>query len=160
MRALALLLAARVLVVDDRAVVPAGEWRALELGLQQRVGVVECSFQVVSRGGRVRFMLMTMRDLRNLRDGKRHTVLDATPYAASGSFSYRVPSPGDYVIVMDNRFDGRGPAELRLKVSVDYTDEVAVTPRYAPQSTRTTVIALSTLFFLAVCTYFARRFAG
>jgi hypothetical protein len=158
---LALLLAAsRVLIVDDRAVVPAGDWRALELTLQQRAGRVECSFKVLSRGSGVRVMLMTMRDLQRLRDGSSYSVLDGTPYLREGSFAYKVPRQDDYVIVMDNRFEGRGPATVHLKVAIDYTDEPIVTPRYAPPRTRAIVIALSMLFFLIVITYFAKRFAG
>ena len=161
MMVLALLLAAsRILVVDDRIVVPAGDWRALELALQQRAGRVECSFKVLSRGSGVRVMLMTMRDLQRLRDGSSYSVLDGTPYVREGSFSYEVTQPSDYVIVMDNRFEGRGPATLNLKVAIDYTDKPVVTPLYAPPRTRAIVMALSTLFFLAVITYFAKRFAG
>jgi hypothetical protein len=161
MMLLALLLAAsRVLLVNDPIAVPAGEWRALELKLQQRAGRVECSFKVLSRGSGVRVMLMTMRDLQRLRDKSPYSVLDGTPYLREGSFLYKVPRPGDYVIVIDNRFEGRGPATVHLKVAIDHTNEPVIIPRYAPPRTRAIVVALSTLFLLTVFTYFAKRFAG
>jgi hypothetical protein len=161
MMLLALLLAvSRVLLVNEPVVVPAGEWRALELKLQQRAGRVECAFKVLSRGSGVRVMLTTLRDLQRLRDKAPYSVLDGTPYLRDGSFSYTVSRPGDYVIVIDNRFEGRGPATVHLNVAIDYRDEPVVTPRYAPPRTRAIVIALSTTFFLAVAAYFAKRFAG
>jgi hypothetical protein len=145
--------------MNQPIVVPAGEWRALDLKLQQRTGRVECSFKVLSRGSGVRVMLMTMHDLRKLRDKSPYSVLDGTPYLRDGKFAYTLSRPGDYVITVDNRFEGRGPATVHLNVAIDYGDESVVTPRYASPRTRAIVIALSTLFFLAVATYFAKRFS-
>ncbi len=160
MMPLALFFAASVIVVDDPVTIPAGQWRALELGLKQKPGRVDCAFEVRSRGSGVRVMLMTMLDLKKMGKGASFAVLDATPYLREGRFSYRVPRPGDYVIVIDNRFEGRGPATVHLRVTLDFSEDPAIKPRYAPSQTRLTVVLLSMLFLLAVITYVAKRFAG
>jgi hypothetical protein len=155
-----LLIAARVVIIDNDIEVPAGKSHAHEFDMRHHIGTVDCSFKVLSSGAGVRVMLMTKPELEKLNQGTAYSALEATSYVRDGRFSHRVKARGEYAVVLDNRFEGRGPARVHLKIEVDHSAYPAVTPRYAPKSTRMTVIILSTLFFLAVSTYFAKRFAG
>ncbi len=155
--ALILLASSRILLVDDLYTIPASEWRYLEFGLNKQTATVECEFRVVEGGSGVRLALVSRPELERFRSGRSHDVLATTSYLKSGRFRFAVPRPGEYAIVVDNRMEGRGPAQVDLKIYLDFS--VRRTPQAVELSEgrRRLIVLLSILVFLAIAVYAGRR---
>jgi hypothetical protein len=144
-------------LVDEVYRIPPAEWKYVEVNLRQNPARVDAGFDVQSGSDSVRLALMTRAALENLRAGLPHGLLAVTAPAKSGSLHFRVPQPGDYVLVVDNRANKKIPAAVHLRVSLDF----AVPP--GPDVTRLgprrqfTVIVIAFAFFFGVVTWSARK---
>jgi hypothetical protein len=145
----------RVSLIEETIRVPASDWRPVYLPLRQRPATVLGSF-VVSPPGSVRVVLMTTRDLRRLEDGLSHQPLLSTGYEQSGGFRYSFRQPGEYVLVIDNRLDARGPADVRLRVSLEFSPARPAARTLSPRR-RLAVVALSLAMFAAIVLWSGRR---
>jgi hypothetical protein len=157
---LAMLLAAaavpdRFVLMDETVQVPAASWRDYPIELRQRPALVECSFSVEGGGSGVRVALMQRAEVERLRAGQRHHVLAATGYERAQRFRFPVPA-GDYSIVVDNRLEGRGPADVHLRVALAFTGPEPEAQVLSP-ARRASVVAASILFFLAVAFFAGRK---
>ena len=158
-----LLLAASTSVelVDEVYGIPPAEWRYVEIDLKQQPALVVASYQVETGAPEVRLALMRREDLERLRDGRPHGVLEVTPPGPSGHLAHRVPRPGEYVIVLENRAGlgapWAGPAAVHLRIRLDFAGrrEPEVTLLSHPR--QLTVIVLSFAVFFGIVTYSARR---
>src|SRR5215467_12366750 len=110
----------RVDLVDEVYQIPGHEWRYVEVGLRQRQGEVSARFDSESRSSRVRLALMRRDDLERLRNGLAHGLMAVSETAASGELTFEVPSPGDYVLVVDNQ--SSTGAKVHLRVQLDFAD--------------------------------------
>jgi len=151
---LLLLLAAaeRITLFDDVIKVPRSQWRAIRLDLNQRPASIEVSHEVVSGRSAVRVVLMTSEDVERYSRGQSHRVLAASSFTEKGSFRYSVSLPGDYQVLLDNRLEGRGVAEVKVKVAVAFDERLSFTPRELPPETRRRVALWSLSGFAAICT--------
>jgi hypothetical protein len=145
----------RIVLMDETAQVPAASWRDYPIELHQRPAFVECEFKVESGGSGVRVALMQRGEVERLRAGQGHHVLAATGYERHQRFRFPVPA-GDYSVVVDNRLEGRGPAEVHLRVALVFTDPEPEAQVLSP-ARRAFVIAASILFFLAVAFFAGRK---
>jgi len=157
---LALVLALAVLpraqpVLDETVTVPAADWKAFPIPLRQQPARIDCGFEVESGGSGVRLLLIERAEFERMSAGQAYRALAATAYQRSGAFVYRAP-PGDYVIVADNRMEGRGPAELHLQVELVFDGAVGL-PRTLSPERRAVVVGLSVLFFGAVALFAGGR---
>jgi hypothetical protein len=158
--ALLLLLAAvpdRVPVVEETIVVPAGDWRAIDLTLQQRPAIVECAFRVVRGKSGVRLALIPRDDLEHLQGGESHHVIAATAFERSGALRVRPPALGEYALVVDNRMEGRTPAQVKLDVWLDFGALSEMPVRTLSTQRRIAVIAVTLVLFGAVAVFAGRR---
>jgi hypothetical protein len=146
---------AGVELLDETPTIAAGKWNYYAVNLRQQPARVDATFEVRSGDGEVKLALLTHADAQRLFEDMPHGVLSATPAGRRGSLSFRVPHPGDYDIVVDNR-GGKQDVTVRVRVSLEFgaPDPVAVTPSRTRQLT---VVALSFAFFFGVVTYSARR---
>jgi hypothetical protein len=157
--AVILLLAAsagRLVVMDETVQVPAQQWQAFDLELKQMPAVVECRYSVAGKGAGVRLALMHRADEERFRAGMRHHVLAATEFQRSGGLRFRLPNPGEYSVVLDNRLEGRGAAQVQLTVSVLFPGAVPE-PAGLPPGRKWTVVLLAFLYIGAVMTFAVRR---
>jgi len=146
---------ASVELLDETPTIAAGKWNYYAVNLRQQPARVVATFTVNSPSGDVKLALLTHADAQRLFLDMPHGVLAATPAGRKGSFSFRVPHPGDYDIVVDNR-EGNRDVTVRVRVSLDFAAPVPPTVTAAP-GRQVTVVALSFLFFFGVVTYSARR---
>jgi hypothetical protein len=156
--ALLLLLAAapeRVVLIDEVVAVPAKGWRDFAITLRQRPAVLECRY-TVSGGSGVRALLLQRSDVERLREGRPHQPIAATAFVHAGALRAAPPVPGDYSLVLDNALEGRGPALVRLTVSLTF-GVAQPAARELPAGRRLTVICLSALFLFAVAGYVGWR---
>lgn len=145
----------RFVLMDETVEVPPAAWRAFDLELRQRPAMVDCSFSVSSVGSGVRVALMRREEVDRLRAGKGHHVLIATGYERAQRFRFPVPA-GDYSIVVDNRLEGRGPAEVRLRVALVFAGSQPE-PRVLSPARKAVVVAASILFFLSIAFFAGRK---
>ncbi len=150
---LALVLALAVLpralpVLDETVTVPAADWKAFPISVRQQPSRIDCGFEVESGGSGVRLILIERTEFERMSAGQGYHALAATAYQRSGGFAYWAP-PGDYVVVADNRMEGRGPAEVHLQIALVFDGGVGQ-PRTLSPERRAVVVGLSVLFFGAV----------
>jgi hypothetical protein len=146
---LALAVTSRVLpLAEETVTVPAADWKVLRIPLQHRPARIVCKFSVESGGSGVRVALLDGDQFERMSAGKAYHPLAATDYRRSGGFAYAA-APGDYAVLVDNRMEGRGPAQVRLQVALIF-DSGAPLPRTLSPHRRAVVAGLSILFFGAV----------
>jgi hypothetical protein len=155
MLALILLLAAtRVELVDEVYQIPAKNWRYVDLGLKQRPAVVSAHFDTEGNDARVGLTLLRAEDLERFRGGLPHGSIDSTAAGPRGALSYDVPSPGDYVLVIDN--DAPAPVAVRLNVWLDFARHGPAMSQLSPQR-QLTVVLVSFAVFFAIVSFSAHR---
>jgi len=142
-------------LLDETVTVPAADWRAFGIPLRQRPARIECGFSVESGGAGVRVLLLERAEFGRMEAGQGTRALAATAYQRSGGFTYWAP-PGDYVMVVDNRMEGRGPAAVLVQATLVF-DEDGALPRVLSPGRRAVVVGLSVLFFAAVALFAGSR---
>jgi hypothetical protein len=143
-------------LVDDVYQIPANEWRYVEVGVRQPV-TVSASYRVAVRGAAMRLALMRREDLERLRNEQPHGVLAATVFGLSGNLRYRARSPGDYVVLVDNRGQQARGGAVQLRVWLDFGGGHAPEVTQISPRRQLVVIALSFAVFFGIVTYSARR---
>jgi hypothetical protein len=138
-------------LLDEIVAVPAAGWRAFGIPLPQRPARIECDFSVQRGGSGVRVALLRREEFDRMSRDQGHRELAATAYQRSGGFTYAAP-PGDYVLVVDNRMEGRGPARVRLRVSLAF-GAAGAEPRTLSARRRAVVIAVSVLVFAVIALF-------
>lgn len=137
----------RVPLFDDTIRVPRSQWRAITVNLRQRPATIEVKFKVTSGRSGVRVVLMTKDDVQRFREGLSHRVLAQSAFQSEGTFRHLVAHPGQYQVLLDNRLEGRGPAEVRLDVALLFHEYTSFEPRTLPDAARRNVVAVSLLLF-------------
>jgi hypothetical protein len=146
----ALILAAvtsAVSLFDGTIRVPRSQWRAISVNLRQRPATIQVTYKVTSGKSGVRVVLMTREDVRRFREGLSHRVLAQSPFQSDGAFRHMLATPGEYRVLLDNRLEGRGPAEVQLKISLLFHEYTSFEPRTLPRELRLQVVAVSLLLF-------------
>ena len=129
--------------------------RYMELSLNQRPALVEALFEVNAGPPRVRLALMRREDFDRFRLGQPRAPLAISPAGATGRVFHDVARPGDYVLVVENR--AAAPAEVHLRVMLDFSGRHSLTVTQISPERRAVVIALSMMVFVAIVSYSARR---
>lgn len=155
---LVLLLASaeRVVLVDELVRVPPSQWQAVDFALKQRPATIECKFRVERGPSGVRVALLDRREARRFRAREPHRVILSTGFQKSGGFRYN-SGVGDYSLVIDNRLEGRGPAEVRLEVTLSFGGQAQPQVQELSSTRRTVVILVSLLLFAAIAVPAVRR---
>jgi hypothetical protein len=154
-----LLLAAsgpREIVDEDHYRIGAGDWQMIFVPLRQRPATVSASYSVQTGSEQVRIALVSQEDFERVQNDpgrlQDDLLLAVTPRGKSGSFTHRVGHRDDYLILLDNRADKQNPANIRMRVAIDFPKVTQLSPER-----QFTVIAISFLTFFAVVTYSARK---
>jgi hypothetical protein len=147
---------AQIELFDDVVPIPAGEWRYVDVMLNQQTATVDCTFQVISGGSVVRAGLLNREELLRMKGGQGREFLKITPAGKDGRFRHPVRVPGQYAVVADNR-EGREPARVRLRVSLDFSHRSPTQAQYLPAHRQMAVILISLAVFFAIVTFSARR---
>lgn len=141
-------------LTDEVFQIPAREWRYVAVALKQVPVTVDCDFSVISGTGAVRVALVNAEGLDNLKQGNRD-AMGSGAFARQGGFSRMVSVPDEYAVVVEN--SGRGPASVRLRVSLDFSGRRQPQAGYLSPQRRLAVIAISATVFLAIVSYSAKK---
>ncbi len=142
---------------DDTVIVGAGRFRTLDLSLPEEPARIVCSFEIVEGGSSVRAVLVKAEDAERWLRGEAHDVEASTPFGRRGAFSHKPKDPDHYLIVLDNRMEGRGSTEVHLIVRT-VLGNGAVGPAATADPLRGQLLVWSTMaLFLALSLYSGRE---
>jgi hypothetical protein len=154
---LALLLAAPLpppaTLYDDVVMVGPSKTRTLSIPIVSEPTRVICSYEVLEGGSGVRAVLLRSEEAELWRRGEAHDVLAATAFSRQGAFSFVLKEPGSYQLVLDNRLEARGAAEVHLLVRLAMVDSRSAEPQSA-DPVKGQILVWSSLAFFAVCAVF------
>lgn len=135
--------------------VPPSKWLPVDLGQLDPGTKIEIEFEVRS-GSRVQAHVVTKGDAERFHRGRSMTPLCSSGFERASRLRCRVFESAHYVLIADNRIEGRIPASVHLRVDLQAPPTVVV--RELPPERRRLVVALSLGFFGAVLVFSARQF--
>jgi hypothetical protein len=147
-----------VTLYDDHVMVGPAKIRTLDIPMLIEPARIVCSYEVTQGGSGVRLVMLRSEDAQRWLRGEAHDVIASTSFARQGAFSHRPADPDHYVIVLDNRMEGRTPAEVHLLVRVIYGDETPNTVTYADPRKGKILVWSSLLLFAGIAVFAAVRF--
>ncbi len=153
---LALLLLGSVVLRDEVSVIPPNhKWRYDKFVVTEKnlPFDVDCLFRV-EKGGHVHLELLTEENLEALRAGSRDYGVIQT--SQSGTLHQEVGVPGTYAIVLWND-DATKPAEVALKLSLDFSGKSLNFARTLTPQRKLTVILVSFFGFITILGVSARE---
>jgi hypothetical protein len=151
-----ILLALLAILTDGVVSVPASHWSAIDVPVAQSGTIVEVLFSVPSGATAVEAILVTRKDADRFNVGKSYHPLCRSGYQTEGKLRCEMEQKGDYILLLDNRIEGRKPVEVSVKIAMrEPASIIAIT---VPPGKRAVIIALALLFFVGVVMYSARQF--
>lgn len=154
---LALLLAVAPTAIIDRSLrVPPSDVRGLHFSIRNRPATLELQYRVVHEGRPVRLIVMAQADENRFRAGRDVTEIAATPLENGGSLKSYIATPGEYVVVVDNRKESHKAAVVALKGTLVYDMAPREARELAPH-VRWIVVSSSLLCFFAIAWFAGRR---
>jgi hypothetical protein len=149
------MIAALLVVLTSGLVsVPASHWQTIDLPIRESATTVDISFQV-RQGSRVQVLLLDREQARRFHRGRSVDPILTTGFQNAGRLRYLVAEKGDYVVLVDNRIEGRGPTLVDLRVEASPAGPVSV--RELPPERRRAVVTLTLLLFGATVFFSSRQ---
>jgi hypothetical protein len=149
---LALLLA----ITESVITVPPSHWTAIALNTTQNSTTAHVSFDVRNGASRIQAMVLALEEAERLNRGRSIQPLYSSGFKSSDSFRVLIPDAGRYVLVLDNRLEGRFPTEVSFRLEMTNPDDIRV--RTVSADRRRATVALSLLFFGAIAVFSAVKF--
>jgi hypothetical protein len=140
-------------LTNEVEIIPAGDWKFIDVPLHQKAARVTASYEVLSGSSRVRMALMLREDLERMSSDLPGSIL-ATSEGVRGYFTDPVRRVGDYVVVLSNQ-DGKETARVRLRVDLDFGSAGNIGQLSARR--QLTVVAISCVAFLGIVAFSAQR---
>ncbi len=144
-------------VTDEVYTIPPSDWRYVSLAREEPPLAIECEFHVVSGRSGVRIAVVDEAGLAALRHGGPLQALAATPYARAGRLVHAIRDPGQYSVIVENGEDRREPAQIQLRVAMDFSARVRPQPGQLSSARRMVVIAISLAVFFAIVLYSGKK---
>jgi hypothetical protein len=136
--------------------VPPSHWTAIGLDIAENGSTVHFSFEVENGGSSVQAIVLSRAEAERFNRGRSIRPVFTSGFTKSGDHRVLVPDAGDYVLLLDNRLEGRFPTEVSLKFDVSRPHDVRV--RTISRERQRATVALSLLFFGAVVVFSAAKF--
>lgn len=150
-----MLLALATILLEGSVSVPHSHWRAIDVPIEEAGTEIRCAFEVPEGASSIQALLVTLHDAERFSQGRSFNTLASTGFNRDATLHYRAEEPGKYVLLLDNRIEGRHPTEVTLKVELVAPEFKEV--RTLPPERRHAVVFVSVLFFLGVVAYSARK---
>ena len=149
-----LLVALLTVVIDGSVLLPRSHWRAIDVQVPQAGTIVKTTFRAPENTTTVHAFLVTRTDADRFARGGALRPLATTSFEKEGMFHYVAEEPGDYILLLDNRIEGRRSTPVHLRVEL--LGPVS-NVRTVPEERRRVVELASVMFFLAVVAFSARQ---
>lgn len=151
--ALLLLAAASRVVLDDTIQIPRGEWRYIDMAINQPLAIINCEYQVLAGYPPVRVVWIARRNLESFRAGHPENILAATQFGMDGKLRHIAPEAGDYAMVLENQPASRARGKVKVRVWL----ESPLIPRVLSPQRRLAVILISAIVFCAIVSFSALK---
>ncbi len=149
-------LALLIVITESLVTVPVSHSTAISVKTPLNSTTLHGSFEVVGGGTQIQAILLSREQAERFSRGRSNRPLFTSGFERSGQFRVLIPDAGDYVLVLDNRLEGRFPTQVSLRLEMTHPNDARVRT-VSPERRRATV-ALSLLFFGAVVVFSAVRF--
>ncbi len=147
----------RQTLMDEVYTIPASDWRYVPVVLKQPPVTLECEFKVLSGGAGVRVGLVNAQGLAAMRHGRRHDTLATTSFEQSGLLRHEVLEADEYAVIVDNSQDGRGTAQVQLRISLDFPNRQQGQVRQLSPARRVLVVVISLAIFLGIVAFAGKK---
>ena len=130
-----------------------GEWRYFEFPSKEKDARLRVQFEAQShqKTSGVRVALQSEEEFRKFRENRPHREISASGYRRDGTLRANLAEPGDYVVVIDNRMEGRRKCRVEMEVTLTTGPDPETLPvEYASPRKRLIVVAASLAGFLAI----------
>jgi hypothetical protein len=147
----------RTELLNEKIQIPRSQWRALKVEVRERPATVEVDFQVLTGRSGVRVVFMTDENAERFEKGQSYEALRQTDYQKRGKVQYFVGNPGAYRILLDNRLEGREPAEAQVKVTLLHHHDASFVPKELGAGRRRSVVGISLGMFALLSLLIGRK---
>jgi hypothetical protein len=141
-------------VLEGDVVVPPSHWRAVDVKVAHAGTLVKTSLRAPENSSRMQAYVVTRKNADRFAQGGALRPLATTSFERDGTLYMIAEHEGEYILLLDNRIEGRRPTQVHVKVELL---PPAATVRTVPPERRRAVELASVLFFLAVVAYSARQ---
>jgi hypothetical protein len=144
------------LLTETRIKVPASHWTAVALEIPKNSTTLHLSYKVENGASGIQAIVLSRAEAERFNRGRSIRPIFMSGFGKSGQHRVLVPDAGNYVLLLDNRLEGRFPTEVSLEFDLSNATDVRV--RTVPPERRRATVALSLLFFGAVVVFTAVKF--
>src|SRR5881628_3789373 len=113
-----LVFALLAILMDSTVSVPKSHWLGVKTQVPLAGTTVDCTIQVEHDSAKVDAILMTREDAERFNRGRSYHPLYQTGFQNSARFRYTVEQPGEYILMLDNRLEGRHETKVAVKVDL------------------------------------------
>ena len=136
--------------------VPPSHWTAIALKVPQHGSTVHLSFEVENSGPGIQAIVLSRSEAERFHRGRSIRPIFTSGFEKSGDHRVFIPDAGEYVLLLDNRLEGRNSAQVALRFDISHPTDIRV--QTVPPERRRATVALSLLFFGAVIVFSAVKF--
>ena len=130
-------------VFDGQLDVPRSRARGISVKVDQPT-YLHARFEVREPKAEVRAALLTAAGVKAYQEGEPHDILASTPLTATGEFRLLLMRPGEYFVLIDNRYDTEPSLSVHAVVTAQQDPAL---PGTLPGSRRRWVVAISLALF-------------
>ncbi len=130
-----------------------GEWRYFEFPSKEKDARLSVQFEVQSpqSSSGVRIGVLAAEEFRRFRANQPNQALSASGYLKEGTLRTRLTQPGGYVVVIDNKMEGRRKYRVEMEVTLAYgPDPESLPVVYASPQKRLVLVSVSLAGFLLI----------
>ena len=149
-------LALLIVIAESLVTIPASHSTAIAVKTPLNSTTLHGSFEVVGGGTQIQAILLSREEAERFNRGRSNRPLFISGFDRSEEFRVLIPDAGEYVLVLDNRLEGRFPTQVSLRLEMTHPNDARV--RTVSSDRRRATVALSLLFFGAVVVFSAVRF--
>jgi hypothetical protein len=143
-------------LMNSVVTVPASRWIAIEVDVAKPATIVDATVEVEGSSAKVDALLMSRVDAERFNRGRSFHALNSTGFQSDSHLRYEIEQPGQYVLLLDNRLEGRSPTNVRVRLDL-WSSNVPLVRTVPPQKRRV-IVVLSVVFFLTVAGFSLRQF--
>ena len=140
-------------LIYSRFEIDPGEWRYFEFPSKEKDArlQVQVDLQAPKNAPGVRVAVMSEEEFRRFRASQPHRTIASSAYRREGNLRTRIPEPGGYVVIIDNRLEGRRKSRVEMEVTLTTGPDPENLPvDYASPRKRLIVVTVSLAGFLLI----------
>lgn len=127
-----------------------GQSRYLAIGGLERPATLISQISILQGKGGLRAILTRASDLSGPQKQEGGRWLRSAEFSGDGELRHHIQRPGEYALVLDNRFDRGQRVSVNLDIGVYYDEQSSFEPRTLPPARRALIVVLSLSLFAMI----------